>query len=166
MESQTWFRLIILALDPSLNSTGFAVIDTSKRTKAKRVLHYGHIPNHHIPNDEVGLKLTHIEMTLKTLLIVYKPNVIVAEDLTGNQFNDLKQNSKAHGIVEKVCVGRNLVRINNKHFKKEFTGNGNAKKEQVAEKVLEFVPNLHFKTDDESDSVGIGIYYAIKLGEW
>lgn len=158
--------MILLALDPSLNSTGYAVFDLSKRNKAKRLLHYGHIPNKHMDADETGMKLIHIEMTLKTLLAVFRPQVIVIEDLTGGAFGDLKQNSKAHGIVEKLTVGKNVVRINNKTFKKEFAGKGNATKEEVAQKVLEYIPNLFFKTDDESDSVGIGIYYAIKLGEW
>lgn len=158
--------MIILSIDPSLNSTGFAIIDTSKRKKENRLLHYGHIPNHHLNSDDSGLKLIHIEMILKTLGIVFKPQIIVAEDLTGNKFNDLKQNSKAHGIMEKVFVGKNIVKINNKTFKKEFTGNGNAKKQDVANKVLEYFPNIHFATDDESDAIGIGLYYAEKLGEW
>lgn len=158
--------MIILAIDPSLNCTGFAVLDTNKRKVENRLLHYGNIPNQHLGAEETGIKLAHIEMILKTLNLVFRPDLIVIEDLTGKQFNDLKQNSKAHGIVEKVFINKNIVRINNKTFKKEFTGKGNAKKEEVAQKVLEFFPNIYFKTDDISDAIGIGIYYALKLKEW
>ena len=155
--------MIILAIDPSLNCTGWAVLDTSQRMKKKRIIAYGHIPNKWLDVEDTGLKLIHIEMIFKTLNFVFKPNVIVTEDLTGKAFNDLKQNSKAHGMVEKVFYGKNIVKINNKTFKKEFTGNGNATKDDVAKKCKQYIPDLIFKTDDESDACGIAIYYSMKL---
>ncbi len=157
--------MIILSLDLSLNRTGWAVMDTEKRQKKSRILDYGVINNKHLTSKYTGRKLYHIELYLKALLIAYNPDVIIVEELTGSAFTDTSQLAKVHGILEKLTMKfDNIFYINNKKFKAEFAGNGNAKKDEVEAKVLEYLPNLLFRYDDESDAVGFLIYYTMKEG--
>ena len=160
--------MIILSLDLSLNCSGYAVLDTSQKTKKKRIITYGNIYNKHLAPDQIGLKLLHIEMVLKTLITIFKPDVIIKEGLTGTGFGDSTKLARVHGILEKLTIGKNVEDINNKTFKKEFTGSGKAEKEEVASKCLEYIPNLIFRTDDESDACGMAIYYSEKgnLCKW
>lgn len=157
--------MIVLSLDLSLNRTGYAVIDTSKRIKQYRLLDYGVINNKHLTSKHTGLKLYHIELQLKALLYAYRPDYIVVEALTGTGFVDTSQLAKVHGILEKLTMKfENIHYINNKTFKAEFTGNGKAKKEDVEAKVLEYYPDIKIRYDDESDAIGIAIYFCMNEG--
>lgn len=157
--------MIVLALDLSLNCTGWAILDTSRRIKRTRLITYGTIYNKHLDSRQTGLKLLHTEVALKAILYGFNPDAIVVEELTGTGFTDSTQMAKVHGILEKLTMKfKNIHYINNKTFKAEFAGNGKAKKPEVAAKVLEYIPDLHFRTDDESDAIGLGIYFTEKEG--
>jgi len=158
--------MIVLSLDLSLNCSGFAIFDTKKRNKKDKLIHYGHILNKHLDSTMTGHKLQHIEMHLMMLKFAFFPEIIVKEELSGKGKTDTTQLAKTHGICEKVFMGYPIYDINNMNFKKEFVGKGNATKEEVAEAVLKHIPELHFKTDDESDAIGLGILYLQKIGEW
>ena len=155
--------MIILALDLSLNRTGWAVIDTGARMKKKRLIGYGVISNKHLASNQTGLKLFHIELQLKALLYAYNPDAIIVEELCGNAWLDTTQLSKVHGILEKLTMKfKNIHYINNMTFKKEFAGTGKAKKEDVEAKVKEYFPNVVIRYDDESDAIGLAILYTIQ----
>ena len=157
--------MIILSLDLSLNSSGYAVLDTSKRQKKQRLVDYGIIYNKHLATNQLGLKLYHIELQLKALLYAHNPDVIVVEELTGSAFTDTTRLAMVHGILYKLTQKfKNIHFINNKKFKAEFTGNGKAKKDEVMNKVLEYFPEAYIRTDDISDAIGIAIYYTEKEG--
>lgn len=158
--------MILLALDLSLNCSGYAVFDTSKRKKKDKLIHYGHIPNRHLTPNMTGRKLLHLEMFLMTLKAAFSPEIIVKEELSGKGKTDTAQLAKTHGICEKVFLGYEIHDINNMNFKKDFAGKGNATKNEVAEAVLMRIPGIHFETDDESDAVGLGILYLQRIGEW
>ena len=155
--------MIILALDLSLNRSGWAVIDTTKRMKQTRLIDYGVISNKHLDSTKTGLKLYHIEIILKGLLVAYNPDVIVIEELTGTGFGDSTKLARVHGILEKLTIKfNNIVKINNKTLKKEFTGKGNAEKIDVEREVLKYFPNIKIRYDDESDSIALALLYTIK----
>lgn len=157
--------MIVLSLDLSLNCTGYAVIDTSRRVKKSRILTYGTIYNKHLDSKRTGQKLYHFELGLKSLLYGFNPQAIVVEALTGTGFTDSTQMAKVHGILEKLTMKfDNVHYINNKTFKAEFAGNGSAKKWEVAEAVNKILPDLVFHTDDESDAVGLGMYFTENEG--
>jgi Holliday junction resolvasome RuvABC endonuclease subunit len=158
--------MILLSLDLSLNCSGYAIFDTSKRKQKDKLMHYGHIPNRHLNSRMTGNKLLHLEMFLMMLKFAFLPNVIAKEELSGKGKMDTAQLAKTHGICEKVFIGYEMHDINNMKFKKEFVGKGNASKDEVAEAVLKHLPDLHFKTDDESDAIGLGILHLQRIGEW
>lgn len=155
--------MIVLALDLSLNRTGWAVLDTSKRMKKARLIGYGVISNKHLDSKQTGLKLFHIELKLKALLYAYNPDAIVVEELSGSAWNDTTQLSKVHGILEKLTMKfKNIHYINNMTFKKDFVGTGKAKKEDVEAKVKEYLPEVIIRWDDESDAIGLAILYTMQ----
>lgn len=157
--------MIILALDLSLNCSGYAVIDTSKKQRKQRLIDYGIIYNKHLSSNQIGLKLYHIELKLKAILYAFNPDVIVVEELTGSAFTDTTRLAMVHGILNKLTMKfKNVHTINNKVLKKEFTGNGNAKKDEVMNKVLEYFPEAYIRTDDISDAIALAIYYTMKEG--
>ena len=158
-------NMIILALDLSLNRSGWAVIDTSKKMKKSRLIDYGVISNKHLDSTKIGLKLYHIELVLKGILIAHNPDVIVIEELTGTGFGDSTKLARVHGVLEKLTIKfNNIVKINNKTLKKEFAGKGNAEKIDIENKVLEYFPDIKIRYDDESDSIALALLYTIKNG--
>ncbi len=50
-------------------------------------------------------------------------------------------------------------------IKKLITGNGKASKEEVAEGLKKYLPDLQFKNDDESDATAVAIAWLIQHGE-
>lgn len=161
--------MIILSLDLSLNCSGWAVIDTSKRQKKQRLIDYGIIYNKHLTSEQIGLKLYHIELELKSLLYAFNPDVIVVEELLVNgRYNQSAMITQAklamvHGILNKLTMKfKNVHTINNKTLKKEFAGKGDAGKEEVMAKVLEYFPDACIRTDDMSDAIALGILYTIQ----
>lgn len=177
MSEQQNTPLYLIIVDPSLNCSGWAIFDI---TATPKLLNYGHIPNHHFPTDKEGNKLIHIEMTLQTLKFAYYPAIVIKEEwVPPNSKSKYGVNKVAahtafllagvQNVVSKVFNNHKVENINNKEFKKFFTGDGDASKDKVAEFVQKYRTKiwsrnlpLHFRTDDESDSIGIGIYWLLK----
>jgi Holliday junction resolvasome RuvABC endonuclease subunit len=173
---QTIQPLYLIVIDPSLNSTGWAVFSIAAKPK---LINYGYIDNNHYDTDKLGNKMIHLEMALQTIKFAYQPAYIVKEDWVppngSGKFGISKTTADTayklaaiHGTVEKVFSTHNIAGMNNKTFKKGFTGNGNAEKDEVAEWVQKYRTRIWSPTrplvirrDDESDAIGIGIYWLI-----
>lgn len=154
--------------DLSLNSSGFAIFDITKKQNKHKIIHYGIINNDHMDKSDIGKKLLHLEMMLLTLKMAYPPSHIIKEELTGTGFGDSTKIARAHGIFEKIYIGQEYQEIHNGTFKKQFAGNGKAKKPEVAEAVRKELkdPDFFFITDDVSDALGFGIHYMKVNGIW
>ncbi|GAK00882.1 hypothetical protein JCM19055_4004 [Geomicrobium sp. JCM 19055] len=57
-----------------------------------------------------------------------------------------------------------IVEITPTTVKKAITGNGKAKKDQVARDLKNFVGDIEYKTDDESDAVAVALTFALQKG--
>lgn len=171
--------LYLIVIDPSLNRSGWAVFDITPDIRPK-LLNYGYIPNTHFPSEKSGNKLIHIEMTLQTLKFAYYPAIVIKEEwVSPNSKYGVNKTAAmtaylmagVHNTVSKVYNQLKVEEVNNKRFKKEFTGNGNAEKEDVEEWVQKYRTRiwsptrpLIIRTDDESDAIGIGINWLINKG--
>lgn len=178
-EEQKPFYLIVI--DPSLNSSGWAVFIVKEKSK---ILNYGHIPNNHFTTKQIGLKLANIESELYRLKNIYYPAVVIKEELVTkskdapsgvNVSFETPILAKVHGIVEKVFCNHEIEDVHNKQFKLRFTGHGEATKGKVEAECMKYekdlqakteykTPSFIFRTDDESDAVGIGIDWLIRNG--
>jgi len=171
--------LYLIVVDPSLNRSGWAVFDITEKPK---LINYGYIPNTHFPTEKSGNKLIHIEMVMQTLKFAYYPAIVIKEEWVGINSTKFGVNKTAaitaytlagvHNTIVKVFNQHKIEEINNKAFKKSFTGDGNAEKDKVEEFVQKYRTRiwsprrpLPIRTDDESDAIGIGIHWLIKNGK-
>ena len=170
--------LYLIVVDPSLNRTGWAVFDITPDQNPK-LKNYGYIDNNHFQSGKTGNKLIHIEMVMQTLKFAYYPAIVIKEEWVGQNKNKFGNTNTAaitayllagvHNTIVKVFNQHQIEDINNKQFKKSFTGNGNAEKSEVEAEVQKYRSRiwhrnnpLIIRTDDESDSIGIGIDWLIK----
>ena len=64
--------------------------------------------------------------------------------------------------LENICSGRSFDELPPLTVKKQVTGVGNAKKQEVSDALLQYVGQQQYKTDDESDAVAIGVAWLLK----
>jgi crossover junction endodeoxyribonuclease RuvC len=160
--------LRVLGLDLSLTSPGFAVIEV-KAGKPNLVK-----TANFTTTSDTQQALRYEEIEAFTLLFIRdnKPFDVIAREIWPPSRN-YAQNNKIHGSW--AAVERALSRYGyevNEHLtpsnvKKTVTGNGNAKKPEVAEsvrKILGLGEDYKFDSDDHSDAAGIALAYLIREG--
>lgn len=168
--------LYLIILDPSLNRSGWAVFNITAKPK---LINYGYIDNNHFEIDRIGNKLIHLEMALQTIKFAYSPAIVVKEawvppnsrskfGVSHTAADTAYKLAAIHGTVGKVFNQHNVAEINNRTFKKGFAGHGDADKDRVEEYVQKYRTRiwsptrpLIIRVDDESDAIGIGIYWLI-----
>lgn len=127
--------MIVLGIDPGSITTGYAFIETSK--KSLQVLEYGtlHAPANHSLED----RLLHIVTELEVLLDKYKPDTLGMEGIF------FAKNAKSalvlghiRGAVLVACRKRGLTYCEYppRVVKQAVTGDGGASKEQVAHMIF------------------------------
>lgn len=154
-------RKLILGLDLSLNSTGYAIVEFT---------------DDNIEIIEKGLiKAKSGETHSKKLKRQYRRLNKIKEEYKGKRLIVVKENlhygrprtaailGKAHGVADLI-----FPRIHSygpSTIKKEVSGNGHASKQEVEEAVKNMVQsgeNMRFKSDDESDAVAVAITHYLK----
>jgi crossover junction endodeoxyribonuclease RuvC len=158
----------VLSLDLSITSPGFAVIDV-KRGKPKLVT-----TAHFRTDASTSQALRYEEIEAFTLLFVreHMPFDAIAREIWPPS-RSYAQNNKIHGswsAVERALVRYGydvdaIAHLTPSNVKKLVTGNGNAKKPEVADSVrkwLKLGDDYSFKTDDHSDACAIGLAYLIR----
>jgi crossover junction endodeoxyribonuclease RuvC len=158
----------VLGLDLSLTSPGFAVIEVKKGKP--RLIKTANFTT----DSGTSQALRYEEIEAFTLLFIRdnKPFDVIAREVWPPARNYV-QNNKIHGAwsaVERALsrygyeVGEHLTPSN---VKKIVTGNGAAKKPEVAEAVRNILglPTEHkFDSDDHSDACAIALAYLIREG--
>jgi crossover junction endodeoxyribonuclease RuvC len=158
----------VLGLDLSLTSPGFAIIEVKKGKP--RLIKTANFTT----DSSTAQALRYEEIEAFTLLFIRenKPFDIIAREVWPPARNYV-QNNKIHGAWS--AVERALSRYGyevNEHLtpsnvKKTVTGNGAAKKPEVAEavrKILNLGEDYEFDSDDHSDAAAIGLAYLIREG--
>ncbi len=164
----------VLALDPSLSSTGYAIIDSTNN----RLITKGRVTTS--SKDDTD---TRVQIILRQLIWIVEnrniQDVILEDGFVGKNAKTGLQLSELRGAIifyfkrNKHVVVHQLPSENRKNFKLP----GNAKKEEVAKEVLKYYPNLEQeigpysdkankqKTSDIYDAISIGLSYIIQLKE-
>lgn len=158
--------LRVLGLDLSLTSPGFAIIEVKN---GKPLL----VKTANFTTDSAtNQALRYEEIEAFTLLFIRenKPFDVIAREIWPPSRN-YAQNNKIHGAwaaVERALsrygyeVGEHLTPSN---VKKTVTGNGNAKKPEVAvavRNILKLGEDYEFDSDDHSDAAAISLAYLIR----
>ena len=158
-----------MALDLSLNSTGYAVLDWVSTLNKATVIELGHIDNKKQGRMKWshGQKLTRIESIINSVIENHTVHTVVrAKGVT--RFNRATQVIfRVVGVTDLLIWKQLEVTVNEigiTEAKKLITGNGKAEKSEVAAKVQDFLTEpVEFAVDDESDAVAVGVAYCLKL---
>lgn len=152
---------MILGLDLSLNSTGWAVLgsDGSASSGTIRPPKTG----------EIGDRLCHIDGALLTYLECYRPTDVAIEHPVGRYADSTIKIAMVHGIVHRRLAWWNATNPHTVHdiepttLKKLATGRGNADKDDVrgaARARLGYTG----ESDDEADAMWLCDYVARQKG--
>lgn len=155
-------RTLILALDLSLNSTGYAIMEMDGLTlvekgiiKAKqREQHHEKLNRQHDVLVGIMDKYTELGYDL----------IVVKEQLLFRPPRSASVLAKVHGVVDLIFP---LVHeYYPSSIKKIVSGNGRANKKEVEEAVCKRLgktsEELNFKSDDESDAIAVALTYLLE----
>lgn len=154
--------LIIIALDLSMNSTGYAVVEAGinriSLIKKDTIKAKGR-ENH-------GKKLQRQYNTLKVLHELYPNAVIVKESLHYGRAKTSAILAKVHGTVDLLFNEKIIYEYPAITVKKQITKNHKAGKQEVADAVRTIliehgIIDVEFQTDDESDAVAVALTYLM-----
>lgn len=157
---------MILGMDLSLSSPGFAVIEKQ---------YSGLIVVHHLSSIKTNPKKTHGQRLLQ--IFEHLDGILKDESLNITAVASEKGFSrhavttqalfKVHGVAHLLCAiyGHDVNELTPPAVKKHIAGNGKASKEQMADAVRGFIrQELKFKNDDESDAVSVAVAWLLENG--
>lgn len=157
----------LLALDLSLSSTGYAVIQWEDGCAT--VLEVGHIDNKRKGRMKWshGKRLMNIYEELSFVINSYPDIELVVREKGVSRFNRSTQVLfRVVGVVDLLleeCELHPSKEITISETKKVITGDGKAEKAAVATAVQQYLTEkATFANDDESDAVAVGVAYCIK----
>lgn len=152
--------MILLGVDPSLNSTGYGVIEY-KNSKIFYIKS-GIIKNS--INLPIEKKLLNISQTLEQVIEEYKPQKAgIEETFVNTNFQTSLKLGMARGTIltQLAKFEVPILEISPNLIKKSVAGYGKAKKEQISFMVLQILSGINksynFETEDETDALAIAI---------
>lgn len=156
--------MLVLALDLSLNCTGYAVMRYDD--EAITIVEKGIINNKKVPSALVGQKLFNIESALNDLFDGYQFQAIVKEaSFNTGRIKSTQRTFEVLGVVLETCFKNGYTDIQEvaaTTVKKLVGGNGKCSKEEVKDNLYYYVGYQSYVTEDVSDAVACGIAYLLK----
>lgn len=158
--------MIILAMDLSLSSPAFAVIQHT-RCEKPILLHLSSIKTN--AKKSHGFRLFQIYNHLKGIYEEFDGQIdfVVSEKGFSRHARTTQILYMVHGVARVISYkkGFEVEELSPTTVKAKVGGSGKASKEQLADAVRGyFNEELHFKNDDESDSVAVGLCFLIDKG--
>lgn len=155
----------ILAIDSSLACPAFAVLEFNLTEKTVRVVEVTHIKTN--SKKSTGYRLFQIYGLADSLLDRYQFDAVVFEKGFNKFAVATQQIQRTVGMLLFTLYRKEIEDIEEiapTSVKKYITGDGKASKEKLAEHLVSYVGVIKYKTNDESDAVGVGIAYGKKEG--
>lgn len=152
--------MYIIGLDLSMNSTGYAIIKVDEENA--EVIEKGIIKSKAKENHSEKLTRQYEKMKeiKQKYTIIGKDTKVIKELLHYSRPKTSAILGKVHGVVD--LVFDDIIEYAPTTIKKTITTSGRATKEQVADGVRNMVQSGHelvFKSDDESDAIGVALTY-------
>lgn len=155
----------ILSIDSSLACPAFAVCEVNLTERSIKVIEVSHLKTN--SKKSTGYRLFQIAQHVQGLFDEYDFDAIVIEKGFNRFATATQQIQRTVGVLL-VLIYRNGIdaveELSPTSVKKYVTGNGKASKEELATALESYVGKLTYKTNDESDSVGVAIAYAKQKG--
>lgn len=149
----------ILALDPSSQNTGFAVMQIERN--APHIVKSGSISHPKPRKVTYEDKCRFIFMVVKNQLLEWQPDLVVIEyPFVGRNAKTAVQLGRLCGMLEATCqiMGYSYMTVMPTVWKAAFAGSGGADKNQVYD-MVDMQYGIKAGSHDESDAIGIGTYY-------
>lgn len=172
----------ILGIDPSLNRTGWAIVDY--KNNKYTLVEYGYIECKDFDAEsQEDEKLEHIYKTMEKVYKQYKPEYVISESpFYSKNVKTLMRLSHVHGTLLLIARqnGKKMdyyspLTIKSVVLKglktKDEDGNkktGTQMKKEVEKAVFDIIPKTYFKkdyTDDVIDAVSVVITFVMKDGK-
>lgn len=154
---------IIIGIDPGLASTGYGVI--CQKGDQVEMMDYGLIATAaHTPFDQ---RLKEIHLQLEKILLQYKPNLLVIEELFfAKNVSTAMLVSQARGVIILTAIQKNIPikEFTPLEVKQAITGYGRADKKQMQQmiKILLKLKELPWP-DDAADALAIALCGSRRL---
>ncbi|MDQ0976677.1 crossover junction endodeoxyribonuclease RuvC [Neobacillus niacini] len=158
-------KKLILAIDSSLACPAFAVCEVNLITKNIKVIEVSHVKTN--SKKSTGFRLFQIWNHANDILDRYTFDAVVFEKGFNKFAVATQQIQRTVGLLLFTLYCKeveNIDEIAPTSVKKAVTGNGKATKEQLAEALESYVGVVKYKTNDESDAVGVAIALALQKG--
>lgn len=152
---------LILGIDSSLACPAYAVVKVSEGKAT--VLEVSHKKT--TAKQSTGHRLFIIQEWFRDVLERYDFDYIVFEKGFNKFAIATQQIQRTLGVLMLTLYRKEIedfLEISPTSVKKAITGNGKASKAELAEALEQYVGKLKYKTDDESDSVGVALALAIQ----
>lgn len=152
----------VLAIDPGLTRCGIGVIESAPLTKALSMVAVGVVKSH--PELAIESRLLEIDAQIRAWIVNNNPDVIAIERVFSQQnLRTVMGTAQVAGIALLAAAQSNIkvVMHTPSEVKAAVTGNGRAKKDQVAQMVqrilkLESIP----KPVDATDALALAICHV------
>jgi crossover junction endodeoxyribonuclease RuvC len=152
---------LILGIDSSLACPAFAVVKVSDGKAT--VLEVSHIKTS--SKKSTGYRLSQIYHWFKDVLERYEFDAIVFEKGFNKFAVATQQIQRTLGVLMFTLYRKEIeeyFEIAPTSVKKAVHGSGKATKEQLAEALIYYVGEIKYKTNDESDAVGVALALALQ----
>lgn len=146
----------VLGVDPSLRSTGYAVLDGDRRTQ--KVLEYGLIKTKKA--DSLQQCLVQIADTIEGVVKEHSPDCLAIEDIfTARNSSVALKLGHVRGAVILVCERNGLETFPYAatRIKETVAGYGRASKEQVQHMVVRALGLVEVPPDDAADALAAAL---------
>jgi crossover junction endodeoxyribonuclease RuvC len=155
--------VIILGIDPGLNTTGYGLIDY--KPHHTRFIATGIIKNKRTM--DFSDKLHHLYREMGDVINRYKPELVIIEETYSNR-NPRTSLLLGHARGVLMVIARNLevpvIEYASRYVKKALTGNGAASKEQVRYMVMKLLGLGTLPPEmDTSDALAIALTHCHKM---
>ena len=146
----------VLGIDPSLRSTGYAVLEGDR--KQQKVLEFGLINTR--SGEPLEISLTHIAESLENILLQHKPDILAIEDIyTARNIRVALQLGHVRGVVIVVCrrSGLTAAQYSATRIKETVAGYGRADKKQIQHMVTRTLKLSEEPPPDAADAIAAAL---------
>lgn len=151
--------MIVLGVDTSLRSTGYAILE-SKGSKMS-ALDYGAIKNP--PKLPLSQCLSNIHAKIEGLIAAYHPEVVSIESVIyGKNAGTMLVLGEARGAVITAVAdaGLPIYEYEPRRMKRAVCGNGMAEKDQIQRMVKTLLALPELPQNDAADALGLAICHV------
>jgi crossover junction endodeoxyribonuclease RuvC len=145
----------VMGIDPSLNSTGYCVIE--KEGEKISILEKGVIKP---SSNTISEKLYNLARKIKEIIDIYSPDEVALENVYSSPFkkSSILLALSAGALISAVCErGKPIFQYTTTEIKKAVTGWGRAGKKDVERMVRRFLKIDGGINSDVSDAIAVAI---------